>query len=146
MKTKLNITTLACGALLLTLSCVKAQDNTVPPAATDVQKSATCKPDKHEHGNRADHGKRMEELTKALNLTTDQQAKVKEIFKESGPQTKAIHEDATLTPKDRHQKMKAIREANETKIRALLSSEQAQKFDEFIAKKKAEHGKGKQGN
>lgn len=138
MKTKLFITALACSAFLFTLPRANAQDNTVPPAATDVQKSPAGQAGK-KHGDGAKH---MEELTQAVNLTADQQAKVRELYKEAGPQMKAIRDDATLTQKDRHQKMKAIREATNTKIRALLSDEQAKKFDEFVAQKRAEHEKG----
>ena len=131
MKTKLIIAALTFGVTLLTLSSTQAQ-NTVPPAAAEAQKEG-----KH-HKNGA---KQMDELTKELNLTADQQAKVKEVFKESQPQMKALHEDTTLAPKERHGKMKAIHEATQAKVRALLTAEQATKYDEFVAKQKAEHGK-----
>ena len=137
MKSKLFITTLICGFALLGATTIKAQE-TVPPAAADA---GVKKHEGKKHGDKAKGGKHMEELTKELNLTADQQAKISAIYKEAGPQMKAIRDDATLDKKAQHQKMKPIMEANNAKIRALLTAEQATKFDEALAKKKAAHGK-----
>ena len=137
MKSKLFITTLVCGLALAGVPSIKAQD-TVPPAATDT---VAKKHEGKKHGDKAPGAKHMEEMTKELNLTADQQAKISEIRKEAAPQMKAIRDDATLDKKAKHEKMKPIVEANNTKIRALLTAEQAAKFDELQAKRKAEHAK-----
>ena len=84
-------------------------------------------------------GKMLESLTKELDLTADQVTKIKEIFKESRPQMKALHEDASMDKKAKRAKMKEVREATHAKIRPILTAEQAVKFDAFVAKEKQGH-------
>jgi Spy/CpxP family protein refolding chaperone len=69
----------------------------------------------------------LEHLTKELDLTADQQAKIQPIIDAAKPQIKAIHEDAM-------QKIKAIMESTGTQIRPILNAQQQAKFD---AEKKA---------
>ncbi len=64
----------------------------------------------------------LEHLTKELNLTTEQQAKVTPIVDQTKPQIAAIHQEAM-------QKMRAVMENATTQIRPLLTPEQQQKFD-----------------
>lgn len=68
------------------------------------------------------HGNPMEHLTKKLDLTPDQQAKVQPIIDQAKPQIEAIHQDAM-------QKMKAIHDSTMDQIRPLLTPEQQQKLD-----------------
>ena len=64
----------------------------------------------------------LEHLTKELDLTADQQAKVAPIVDAAKPQIKAIHEEAM-------QKMRAIMESTGAQIRPLLNPQQQAKFD-----------------
>ncbi|MEP7015018.1 MAG: periplasmic heavy metal sensor [Verrucomicrobiota bacterium] len=75
-------------------------------------------------GRRHGHGFAMEHLTHGLNLTPDQQAKVKPIFDQARPQIIAIHQEAM-------QKTKAVMDGAMTQIRPLLNAEQQKKFDEM---------------
>jgi Spy/CpxP family protein refolding chaperone len=68
------------------------------------------------------HGNPLEHLTKDLNLTPDQQAKIGPIIDQAKPQIVAIHQDAM-------QKMKTVIEGSVAQIRPLLSAEQQQKLD-----------------
>lgn len=61
-------------------------------------------------------------LTKELNLTSDQQAKVSPIVEEARPQIVAIHQEAM-------QKTKAIMDTTAAQIRPLLTPDQQAKFD-----------------
>ncbi len=72
--------------------------------------------DHHEMGNPLEH------LTKDLNLTADQQAKVQPIVDQAKPQIAAIHQEAV-------EKMKAVMESTSAQIRPLLTPEQQQKLD-----------------
>ncbi len=72
----------------------------------------------HCHG----HGFALEHLTKTLNLTSDQQAKVKPIIDQARPQIAAIHKDAM-------QKMHALIDNSASQIRPLLNPDQQKKFD-----------------
>ena len=64
----------------------------------------------------------MEHLTKALDLTPDQQAKIQPIFDQAKPQIMAARQEA-------RQKVQAIRENTMTQVRSILTAEQQQKFD-----------------
>ncbi|HMG04705.1 MAG TPA: Spy/CpxP family protein refolding chaperone [Chthoniobacterales bacterium] len=81
---------------------------------------------KHEHhhgpGPGHDRGNPLEHLTKDLNLTDEQKAKVQPIIDQTKPQIEAIHQEAM-------EKMHAIMESTGAQIRPLLTPEQQQKFD-----------------
>jgi len=81
--------------------------------------------DKHEHhGPGPDHmmGNPLDHLSKDLELTDEQKAKVQPIIDQTKPQLKAIHEEAM-------QKMHALLENAGAQIRPLLTPQQQQKFD-----------------
>jgi periplasmic protein CpxP/Spy len=111
MKTnmKRNLLTLAAaGAIALGgFALVNAQDGTGGPA-----------------GHRGLHGHQfaMEHLTKSLNLTPDQQAKVQPLLDQARPQIIAIHKDAM-------QKTQAIVDKTMSQIRPQLTADQQTKFD-----------------
>jgi Spy/CpxP family protein refolding chaperone len=68
----------------------------------------------------------FEHMTKTLNLTADQQAKVQPILDQAKPQIRAIHQDAM-------QKARAVMDDAMSKIRPLLTPEQQKKFDDLKA-------------
>jgi Spy/CpxP family protein refolding chaperone len=80
---------------------------------------------KHEHhGPGPGHamGNPLEHLSKDLNLTDEQKAKVQPIIDQTKPQLEAIHQEAM-------QKMQALLESTGAQIRPLLTPPQQQKFD-----------------
>jgi len=108
MKSRLITITAACVALLVTVSIGLAQD---PAAKNDGPRRW-----KHQRGNRLEH------LTKALDLTPDQQAKVKAIFEQAKPQIQAAREEG-------RQKVKAIGDNVRAQIRPILTPAQQTKWD-----------------
>jgi Spy/CpxP family protein refolding chaperone len=74
----------------------------------------------HRHG----HGFGLQGLTKTLNLSADQQAKVKPILDQAKPQIIAIHKDA-------RQKSQAVISNAMSQIRPLLNADQQKKFDDL---------------
>ena len=64
----------------------------------------------------------MGHLTKALNLTPDQQSKVQPLLDQARPQIIAIHKDAM-------EKTHAIIDKTMSQIRPVLTPEQQKKFD-----------------
>jgi hypothetical protein len=64
----------------------------------------------------------MEHLTKSLDLTADQQAKVQPLLDQAKPQIIAIHKDAM-------QKTHAIVDNTMSQIRPMLNADQQKKFD-----------------
>lgn len=77
------------------------------------------------HGERG-HGMMLEHMTETLNLTPDQQAKVKPILDQARPQLAAIHQDAM-------QKAKAVMDDTMAKIRPMLTADQQKKADDVKA-------------
>ena len=78
-----------------------------------------------EHGPQHEHqmmGNPLEHLSKDLNLTDDQKAKVQPIIDQTKPQMAAIHREAM-------EKMHALMENAGNQIRPLLTPEQQVKFD-----------------
>ena len=91
-----------------------------------------------EHGpghHRFDPAKRTEMLTKQLNLTSDQQAKVQEILKSEQAQMEKLHSDSSVSQQDRHSKMMDLHKASDDQIRELLDANQQKKWDAMQAKR-----------
>ena len=73
------------------------------------------------HGEHGDGGP-LEHMTKTLNLTPEQQAKVQPILDQAKPQMQAIHQEAMT-------KSKAVMDNAMAQIRPLLTPDQQKKAD-----------------
>ena len=109
MKSRLITLSAACVALFATVTIGQAQD----PAAKNNDR-----PNRWEHKR----GNPVEHLTKALDLTPEQQAKIQPIFDQAKPQIMALRQET-------RQKIQAIRENVQSQIRPILTPAQQQKFD-----------------
>ena len=90
-----------------------------------------------EHGpghHHFDPAKHTEMLTKQLNLTSDQQAKVQDILKSEQSQMEKLHADSSVSQQDRRSKMMDLHKASNDQIRELLDANQQKKFDAMQAK------------
>jgi protein CpxP len=74
------------------------------------------------HAGWRGHQFAMQHLTKSLNLTPDQQAKVQPLLDQARPQIIAIHKDAM-------QKTQAILDKTMSQVRPILTADQQAKFD-----------------
>lgn len=72
---------------------------------------------------------RTQRLTRMLNLSSEQQAKVLEIFKSDKAQMESLHSDSSLSQADRHAKMMDLHKASDEQVRAVLNPGQQKKFD-----------------
>ena len=81
-------------------------------------------PGEHKHGPKMIHKMKnpLEHLSKDLELTEDQKAKVQPIIDQAKPQIEAIHKEAM-------EKTHAIMESTGAQIRPLLTPQQQQKYD-----------------
>lgn len=116
----------AAGLISIAAPFAAAQDSGSP--SNDQQSGAM------EHGHRhgpPDPAKRTQELTKRLNLNTDQQAKVKEALESQHSQMESLHQDSSLSQDDRRAKMMEIHKGTDAQIRGLLDSDQQKKWDEM---------------
>ncbi len=73
-------------------------------------------------------------VAKALNLTDDQKAQIKQIVAGHKDELKALKEDTKLTREQKMAQFKQIRESIRTEIRGILTPDQQQKFDQIVSK------------
>jgi len=85
----------------------------------------------------------LQHMTKVLNLTDDQQAKIKPILEERQQKMSALMQDNSLSREDRHAKFRDVRSSSSQQIRAILTPEQQKKMDEMRSKHEAQWEKKK---
>jgi protein CpxP len=66
-----------------------------------------------------------------LNLTDEQRAKIQPILKASREQAHAVRNDSTLTPEQKHAKMRDIHQGTMTQMNSLLTPEQQQQWQQM---------------
>jgi Spy/CpxP family protein refolding chaperone len=71
---------------------------------------------------------RMIEAAKQLNLTDEQKEKLKPIFRSLMEKAQGLRDDATLSPQDRLQKLKALRDEAAPDFKKVLTPEQFEKW------------------
>ena len=81
-------------------------------------------------------GSSIDEQVKALslelNLTPDQQPKLKSILEDQRTQGMAIVNDKASTREDKVQKLHALRESTIAKVREILTDDQRKKLDQML--------------
>ncbi len=87
---------------------------------------------------------RVRHLTKELNLTEDQQTKIKSILEDEHKQLSSLKQDSSLSQEDRHTKFEETKKNTSKQIRAILNEDQQKKYDELQSKRgsRKEHKKG----
>ena len=85
-------------------------------------------------------------MTKALNLTTDQQTKVRNILGEERKQMDQLRADSSLSQDTRFSKMRDIHQNSSTRIKALLNPDQQQKFDQMEQERRDRMMRGQGGS
>src|SRR5438552_1087368 len=110
---------LALGSLVALSTIARAEDKpeTKPP-----------QPPAGAEGRRTGLQDYRKKIAEELKLTDDQKQKWEAIFKEQSDKAKEIHSNTTLSSQDRMAKVKEMRESTETKIKALLTPEQQEKW------------------
>jgi hypothetical protein len=71
-------------------------------------------------------------LADQLNLSADQQAKVKSALEDQHTQAMTVVQDSSLAREDKIEKIHALREATITKVRTSLNDDQKKKFDQMV--------------
>lgn len=83
----------------------------------------------------------LDHMTKELNLSPDQQTRIKTILDDQQKQVQALRDDTSLDQQARRSKMQDIHKSTVEQVKAVLNSDQQTKFDE-MQKKMMEHGPG----
>jgi periplasmic protein CpxP/Spy len=126
---------LAASLIAIALPVALAQSDAQSNAQSNGQSSDQMSGAGGRHHGPPDPAQRTAELTKKLNLTSDQQTKVQSIFESERSQMEALRNDSSLSQDDRHSKMMAIHQNGDSQVRALLDSNQQKKWDEMQAKR-----------
>ena len=129
MKIKL-FSAFACGAVIALSPALRAQDTSTVPAATSPT-AAVSPAGEHHHG-----GGQLEKLTKDLSLTPDQVEKIKPILEDRRAKMKALRDDTSVPAAQNKDKMKEIFESSNQQIKAILTPDQATKFEQLMQEMK----------
>jgi protein CpxP len=74
---------------------------------------------------------RLQHMTQMLNLSSDQQMKIRPILDNESQQMQALRSDTSMSRDDRMTKMKSIRENTNSQIVPILTSQQQQKWQQM---------------
>jgi Spy/CpxP family protein refolding chaperone len=121
MKNRLKLIPLFLALALAATPALRAQDATAP---------ADKPGQKRERGP----GAMMERAVKELGLNADQEAKWKAIGQQEKTALEALRDDKSVAKEDKRAKMREINKSFADQRRALLTPDQATKFDEMRAK------------
>lgn len=78
----------------------------------------------------------LQRLSKKLKLTDEQKPQVKTILEDQRDQMQKLMQDSSGSRGENHQKMREIHKNASSKIRALLTDEQKNKYDKLEAKRR----------
>lgn len=90
---------------------------------------------------------RLQRMTRQLDLTTDQQAKIRPILEDEASQMQTLHQNTALSPQEMHGQMQQIRQSSMSQIMGILTETQQQKMQQMMqerhgAPRGAERGNG----
>ena len=111
------IAALAVGSLLVWSPALRADDSTNTPPSTPPA------------GQPPRGG--FERMAEQLNLTADQKPKVQSILQAQMQKMLALRQDTSLTVEDRRAKAKAIHENTAAQMKAVLTADQFQKWQDM---------------
>lgn len=93
--------------------------------------------------HRADPQERLQRMTKMLQLTPDQQAKIGALLQGSAQQVQSIRADGSLQPADKRARMQALMQSTQEHISGLLTDTQRQRWN-AMREKMQEHRDARQ--
>ena len=88
-----------------------------------------------------DAAEQVKQLTELLALTAEQKPKIEALIKEQGDKLRAIFADQNTPKEDNRKKMTDLRTEFTGKIKAVLTKEQGEKYDKFVAEAAAKRKK-----
>ena len=119
-----RIRLLAIGTMLMFALTTVAQQTTTQPGGPAKGVSG----DAHDGGVPTVEG-HLKVLTEKLDLTGDQQVKIKPILQELHGATQKLVQDESMSREERLGKVRACREKADKKIREILNDDQKKKLD-----------------
>jgi len=120
------------GLVYMVAPAAVAQDT----GNNDQQAAPSAAPPEHGYGHgHMDPAKHAAMLAKRLNLSSDQQSKVQDIFKSEQSQMESLRADSSVSQQDRRSKMMEIHKSTNDQIRGLLDPDQQKKWDEMQSRR-----------
>lgn len=92
-------------------------------------------------GRGPDAAEQVKQLTELLALTAEQKPKIEALVKEQSEKMRAIYSDTNTPQEDRRKKVGEMRTEFTGKIKAVLTKEQGEKYDKFVAEAAAKRKK-----
>ena len=115
-------------ALTLALTGTAAFAQQAQPTLPENSTPNANAPYHHQHHHAPNPQKQAEMISKKLNLSADQTAKLTPILTDRAQKFQALMQDQSLTPDQRHAQMKAIHENTEQQLATVLSPDQLQQL------------------
>ena len=123
---------LAIGTLLMFALAMLAQQTTTKPGGSANGASGDASAQGGTHGRSVPSAEgQLKVLTEKLDLTGDQQAKVKPILQELHDDTQKLMRDQSLSREELLDKVRPLRMKADKKIREILSDDQKKKLDQY---------------
>jgi len=76
-------------------------------------------------------GERLQQISEELKLSDEQKEKLKPVFQEQAKKARELRADKDLSKEDRLAKVKELREGMNTKLKAILTPEQLEKWNKL---------------
>jgi Spy/CpxP family protein refolding chaperone len=139
--------TIVCALLILTMVCcgtamyAQAQDGSTEGQSGMSQGMGQG----GQHHTPMSTDDRLQHMTKMLNLTSDQQTKIRPILDNESTQMQALRADTSMSREDKMSKMRSIRENSMSQINPILTTEQQQKWQQMQSQHMHQQGGGAMG-
>ena len=115
-------------ALTLALTGTAAFAQQSQPTLPENSTPNANAPYHHKHHGPPNPQRQAEFLSKKLNLSADQTAKLTPIFADRAQKTQALFQDQSLSQDQRHAQMKAIHQNTEQQLATVLTPDQLQQL------------------
>lgn len=145
MRTKALRTISLSAALCLGIgsgAAVFAQDSSAPPPPPMQDNGGGQDMGGMHHRPMMSPDQQLAHMTKALNLSSDQQTQIMPILQNRDQQGMQIRQDQSLARPDRMAKMQALMQDSNAKIEAVLNDAQKAKFEQMMQRRQAHMHRG----
>jgi Spy/CpxP family protein refolding chaperone len=120
---------MALGGLLTIAGTAAALAQDTPPPPPDQSQAGPPADGPRGRGMRIDPDRQLQRLTRELDLTSDQQEKIKPLLVERQQKMQALFQDQSSAREDRRTQARTIMEGTNNSIKAVLNDDQKQKFE-----------------
>jgi Spy/CpxP family protein refolding chaperone len=128
-------------ALTLALTGTAAFAQQAQPTLPENSTPSANAPYRHHDHHAPDPQHQAEMISKKLNLSADQTAKLTPIFADRQQKFQALMQDQSLTQEQRHAQMKAIHQTTEQQLATVLTPDQLQQLKAMHHNREGRWGK-----